>query len=132
MAKDIRVVDEIAKLKNKLKRNEDRINDSKMVSEALQEEIAKLDAVYTQQVAPQMYVSLDVINKQFGDNAVEKVRASLKHVTKLKDFDWQKSKTECWICQSENHLNVCADNSTCDRHLENCIGEKSIIVQVKQ
>lgn len=131
MNKNINILSDIAKLSNKLKRNEDRIDESIKVSESIREQIRKNEMQYMNEIAPQLYVSLDVIQKQFGDDGVTKVKKDVHHVAKLKDFKWQESRFECWVCQLENHMNMCIDNTQCDRKLDTCIGSQCTMIQVK-
>jgi hypothetical protein len=122
-------IEAILKLKNKLKRNESAIDEKCKISEAIREEIREKDKQYMASVLPHLYVPLAEVIKVHGDASYEKFKPI--HVGKLKDFDWQKSKAEVYICSIDNHLNICADCTQCDRHLPKCIGEKSVIIMLK-
>lgn len=131
MAKAKDLINDIAKLRNKLKRNDERINDSTELSKQLKQQIDKLNEEYNTKIAPDLYVSVECLKNKFGDKFSDAVLMEAVHVSKLKDFKWEDSKFECFICQSENHMNLCADNSVCDRKLDACIGSKCTMVQVK-
>lgn len=131
MNNNLNIISDIIKLKNKLKRNEDRIDDGVKISESIREKIRELDDKYIKQVAPEFYVSLDVIQKELGDDGVNKVKKVATHVAKLKDFKWQESKFICHVCQLENHMNLCIDKTVCDRKLDKCIGNECTMIQVK-
>ena len=114
-------IDQILKLKNKLKRNEEYIDDKCKVSESIREEIRKIELKYKTDIEKELYVPVSVVNKIFGEEGLVKVKDKVVHATKIRNFDWMKGKVEIWMCSQENHLNMCADCTVCDRKLDKCI-----------
>ena len=133
MENPLDVIDEINKVKNKLKRNDEYVKDKQAISEELSMELEKLNEKYHKKIAPESYISLSDLIEIYGEETVQKVIKKLQHISKIKDDNkWIQSKIPCWICELNNHNNVCYDNKVCDRGLDKCIGIKILLIQIKE
>lgn len=126
------IIEDINKVKSRIKRNSQYIDDKKKIENELVDELNKLTEKYYLQTQKEVFISLEDLIVIFGEESVNKAIPKLKHISKIKDdCKWIQSKIPCWVCSVDSHMNVCHENEKCDRGIK-CIGTKVLLIQVKE